>query len=373
MTRHRIVARLSEAARTVARTVWGTDTAGELLARLGLPGFATGDPAMSPIWCDPASMLTLKLHHTLLSEGAQEISAALREHGVAHFFAKGIALLGPVYRPGERFLSDIDVYVNPEHRAAALDALTVLHYDAAPDAQQVGPPALRSSLALGRRGPSEMEQLTVDLHWTLDPIERIIPRRDRPVPPRIWECLDSSESLTVPAPEHHAAILAHHLIHTDLLHVRSLIDLAFVFDGLSDQDGAEYLATCKQLRLGRFASLLAQLVADEFGIVRPCATSDYLRGWNGFTRGFTLERWLALAAREHPDDDDVITVPRIRRRLQLVDAGGAKTLFGDLFFPPRAFLAWRWQTHTFPVAVLQHYRQLAAKALPFRSRRARTR
>ena len=242
--------------------------------------------------------------------------------------------------------------------------LTKLGFNALSDSEQAGPDALRSALALEGAGGSVMERAPVDLHWSLDPVERLLPRRDRGIPERIWSGLTRSNGLPVPGPEHHAAILAHHLVHTDLLHVRSLLDLAFVFDSWPENAGAEFLTSCRELRIGRFALILARIVAHDLGIDRTNAIRGKDRPGR-FASRLDLERWLLLVCRADPEDDNMITVGRIRRRLQLIDNGGAATLLGDVFFPPAAFLKWRWQTESVSRARIKHYGQLARKTIPF--------
>ncbi len=136
--------------------------------------------------------------------------------------------------------------------------------------------------------------------------------------------------------------------------------MAFVFADLSVSEGAEYLAICAELHIRRFGVMLSHLVAVEFAIDRPRTRAGEPRGWNRFTRGLTLESWLALVAREPPDADDAITVARLRRRLRLLD-GGRITLLRDALLPPRAFLAWRWHSRSVVRARFHHYTGLVRK------------
>ena len=71
----------------------------------------------------------------------------------------------------------------------------------------------------------------------------------------------------------------------------------------------------------------------------------------------------SVLAQTHPDEDSAITVRRIKRRLQLVDGGGARTLWQDLLAPPAVFLEWRWNDTNVVLAGLKHYRQLMKKAV----------
>jgi hypothetical protein len=328
-----------------------------LLVRFGLPGLMSRIEVDPPVTLDPALFRVQQLRHALLEEQALRVAASLSAAGVQHFFAKGVALLGRPYRPGDRLLADMDVYVRPDDRERATRVLESLLYRRLPEWDQAGPASMRSTLALERESAHTIERCTVDLHWALDPVERILPRRDRPVPERVWRSLQTGGPLTRPHPEHHAAILVHHLVHTDLLHVRGLLDLAFVFQEMRADAGGEYLATCALLRVGRCAAELAHLVARDLGVVRPGAMTE------GAAPKLTLEGWLTLVAQSRPDDDGAMTVARLHRRLRLVDRGGLPTLGADLLFPPAAFLRWRWPGRNLLDATLRHYRQLARKAL----------
>jgi hypothetical protein len=268
--------------------------------------------------------------HVLFLDNAREISYDLGRSRILHFFGKGIALLGSVYQPGDRHLADIDLYAHGPQRRAALDALDRLGYRVLPEAQQSGPSEHRSAIMLERHPSSDEERVRVHLRWTLDPVERLVPRRERPIPDRMWDAVWTQGHLRVPSHEHHAAILAHQLVRTDLLHVRTLLDLAYLFNAFTEGEGLEYLTTCRELRIGRFAIILAELMAKEFGIVRPYALADGPGRWTHFTRDLTLERYLTIAAETDPNDHNTMTIGRIRRRLELLDTGGAKTLYDAL-------------------------------------------
>ena len=355
--------RFYQAALAAAHNAGIADHVPQLLARFGLPGLMTRIGTDPPVPGDRALGTAQKLAHTLLLEHARELAARLGPTGARHFFAKGIALAGTVYQPGDRTLADIDLYVPEEEDEPVLAVLHELGYHALPERDQSGPRELRSTHALQREATHAVSRVLVDLHWTLDPVERVLPRRDRPIPDRIWGSVAHTGEFPTPSPEHHAALLAHHLVHTDLLHVRSLLDLAFVFATIAPNGGGEYLATCRQLRIGRFAALLAESMARDFGIERPAAVGDGPTRWNRFTRDLTLERWLTLVAQSPVDDDGIITVARLRRRQQLLDHSALKTLGQDVLLPPRAFLRWRWGGHDLWAAALLHYGQLLRKAL----------
>ncbi len=358
--------RFYQAAQNAARETWGEDATPSLLLRIGLPGLMSrlgyGPPAVT----EEGFLPLQQLYHTLLLEAAQEVTGKLSERSVQHFFVKGIALLNRFYEPGDRAMSDMDIYIARSELDEVLSVLNSIGYQKLPEPEQAGPPELRTAMALARSNSSEMERHVIDLHWSLDPVERLLPRRNRDVPERVWDQLDTSGQIPVPSFEHHAAMLTHHLVHTDLLHVRNLLDLAYLFDAMPIEAGLEYRATCKTLRIGQFATVLARIVAKEFGIERRNAIGKHPERLGHFeSKHLTLENWLKLVARSHPHDDETITVRRIRRRLVLVDKGGAKTLFQDLFFPPEEFLRWRWGKHSAMGARFKHCQQLFRKMLPW--------
>lgn len=357
--------RFYQAAQAVARDTWQADATPNLLLRVGLPGLMSRLGYAPPADSEEGFLRLQKLYHVLLLEAAQELSERLSKTGIQHFFVKGVALLDRFYEPGDRAMSDMDLYIHRRSLEATVAALEDLGYQRLPENEQAGPPELRTALALVRDTAASMERHVVDLHWSLDPVERLLPRRDREVPEQIWQQIETSGRIPIPALEHHAAMLTHHLVHTDLLHVRNLLDLAYVFDALPVEGGLEYRATCQSLRIGQFATVLARIIAQEFGIERRNAVGGHPSPLGRFAQKLTLESWLKITACAHPHENDAITVSRIRRRLLLVDKGGAKTLFQDLFFPPESFLRWRWGQYSRWGARRKHFQQLFRKMLPW--------
>jgi len=354
--------RLYEATlRAAARTGFSAHIP-QLLVRFGFPGLMTRLEVDPPVEADGALVRAQGLHQTLLRERAEDLEAALAHLGVRHVFAKGITLFGSVYRPGDRLIADIDLYVPRDEIPAAVMALESQGYWRLPDEYQAGPPALRSTMSYERSGTTEMDSAAVDLHWALDPVTRLLPRPHQDLPAAVWETARNGGGLTVPDPELHAAILAHHLVDTDLLHVRSLLDLVFVFHMMHDDGGSAYHAACVELGIGPFGAMLAHFIRTEFDVERPAAAGGLPRGWNAFTRRLTLEGWLEIVAQAPPDADDAITMTRIRRRLRLVRRATVPVMM-DVLFPPRAWLAWRWQPGSLVRARARHYRGLARKVL----------
>jgi hypothetical protein len=207
----------------------------------------------------------------------------------------------------------------------------------------------------------EPEDFTVDLHWAVDPVRRLLPRGDRPIPPRFWRGAGRRDGLRVPAPEHHAALLVHHLVHTDLAHVRGLLDLALLFADLPADAGVEYRAAAEELGVGDFARAAAELMARDLGVHRPAAAGgDSARPP---AHPLALDQWLARVARTDPADDALITRRRIMTRIRVLGWRSAPTLLADVVAPPAAFLAWRWPGRSVGGALARHYGQILKKAL----------
>jgi hypothetical protein len=169
----------------------------------------------------------------------------------------------------------------------------------------------------------------------------------------------------VPAPEHHAALLAHHLVHTDLAHVRGILDLAFIFARLLPESGREFLAAAAELGVARFAGELAALAARDLGVSLPNA----IRGARP-PAGWSLDRWLARVAGTPPDEEALITRRRIATRIRVLGWRAAPSLLADVVLPPREFLRWRWPHTSVGGALGRHYRQVITKAVTGGHRRS---
>lgn len=311
--------------------------------RLGVGGLMRRLGVWPPRPDDAARDTSARLYVRLLLERADAISAALRSAGVAHFFMKGAALADTAYRPGERLFSDIDLHVRRAQRDEAVSVLAQLGFTPLEERAQAGPPALRSTRALTAAAEPPVGVVMVDLHWGVDPVDRLLPRGDRSLPERVWRDVDAGASRPVPSAPHHAALLAHHLVHSDLLHVRGVVDLTLVLSTLRDDDALEYLATCADFGVRRFGAAVARMVARDLGA--PIAGGLRARGALADPprmRGFTIERWLRLVAETDAEDKERITLVRIRRRLGLIDRPRFWTVTADAWWPPNAFLEWRW-------------------------------
>ncbi|HEX9730149.1 MAG TPA: nucleotidyltransferase family protein [Gemmatimonadales bacterium] len=329
-----------------------------LLERLGLRGFIARHVREAELAVDAVAARTHRLYDTLLAEAALEISVRLTVDRIPHCFAKGTALLGSIYRPGDRVVSDIDLYVTVERLPDVLAVLEGLRYVPLGESDQAGPHEMRSALALVRPG-SGFDAITVDLHWAMNPVWRLLPRPTLRVPDTFWARIDQTTGpLPVPCPEDHAALLVHHLVSGDLLHIRGLIDLAHVFGAFRPGGADVFRDAAGQLGVGSCARAVAAMLTREFGIAGPGAE------WEGGTPlHLDLEGWVALAVSIPGDVREQITVARIRRRLWLVD-DRAKAMAGiaaDVVFPPRAFLRWRWPEAGPLAARLRHLGQVGRK------------
>lgn len=302
----------------------------------------------------------------VLREAAAEISQVLSEHDIPHFFFKGVALLGDVYRPGDRDIGDIDLFVEAAGRDDVLARLRTLGYRAIPDRDQSGAPPLRAGLIVERAGlRGEVESASVDLHWALPPVARLLPRSDGGLPPLLWAAVRRGPGLPVPGDEHHAALLVHHLVHHDLLHLRSLVDFVMLWQRLPPPAAAAADSLAGEFGVQRVLRALASGVERDLGITRPQSVEPAPRDWRGrrLAALLRLPTWLAWAGLAPRREHAMITGSRFRRRVLLVDRmTDVWSLAQDALVPPGAHLAWRWPTARSPVAAwLAHMRSVMAK------------
>jgi len=313
-----------------------------------------------------ADRMRRALEQTLLREHARAISRTLTAAHCPHLFCKGVALLGKHYRPGERSMADIDVLIAPAAREAALQALGRIDFLAYPDREQAGPPTMRAGLALVAPAPPPLEAANLDLHWGLEPVEWLLPR-SRPVPEALWAEAVWDGDLPVPSLVPHVALLLHHLVHHDFLHVRGLLDLSLLWRELATSDGPALERWAAELGVRRPLRVVADVLAVDLGLQRLAgvalprdARSRALRSRLG------LVSWLVTAASAPMKDHAMITPARIARRALAVDrAAGLWRLARDVVAPPSAHLTWRWPDAGGPLrAWWQHARQMARKARP---------
>ncbi len=310
--------------------------------------------------------LVRQLHERLMRDAAGAASTTLVDGGVPHFFARGAVLCGMLYQPGDRELVDLDLFVSPADAGRAQDLLTGLGYVALPSSEQCGPASLRSSVNLERRGGrSAFEAIAIDLHWGLEPVNRLLPRPGTTISTSVWDGLVSAGDLPAPSPAQHAALLAHHLVHHDLLHVRGMLDLALLRADVWTGDGDAYEVCARELGVLRAARALHRALVEQFGFepiegVSPPPATVRARRLNGVLQ---LERWFAGAGMAEDDEHARITPRRIGRRMLLLDhVSDARFLAADALFPPREHLRWRWPEHGSSAAAWRrHVRQLGGK------------
>ncbi len=289
--------------------------------------------------------ILLGLELCFLKEAAEQLSEALAARGVRHFFVKGMAVVDRLYGLGEREMADIDLHVVPEAREATLATLEELGYDISPDEEQSGPPALRSGLFAGRYGGSSpLQYIGVDLAWGLDPVDRLLPRPDQAVPEEVWNSLDVSGTLPVPAIEHHVVLLIHHLVHHDMLHFRGLVDLALMWPNVVEESAGNIERVAKQLGVWRTTRLLAEVLRSNLrvSLVPPGAPPNDWRGRRARKMLDPVE-WCIWASHATEAEFVEINKRRIRRRVLLIDdLLDFPNLVADALAPPREYLAWRW-------------------------------
>ncbi len=316
-----------------------------LAAGFGILGFLSRNADGAVDDALEGARLLVGLIESTLFEAAVQISRALSAETVPHFFVKGIALSGRVYRSGDREMADIDLHVRPGMWSRAVDMLRGLGYTLLPPEEQDGPAALRAGVALHRgSADSEVSNVSVDLRWGLDPVNRLLPRPDLPIPEVVWQELDRTGPIPVPSDHHHAALIVHHLVHHDMLHVRGLLDLALLWSRLLPDCGRKFEDLARELQVLRASRILGQVLVKHFDL-SPCgleAPPDDVRSRMAMAL-LQPVRWCSWAARAGESEFVEITWLRVWRRLLFVDrVRSVPGLVGDALFPPSKYLRWRW-------------------------------
>ena len=337
-----------------------------LARRLGIGGFVRSrTTARATDGSIDGESALLRLAQNCGKEAAEELSTAFAMRGIRHFFFKGAAVADTIYRSGEREMADIDVHVAPSAAEAVKETLVELGYDIPPEEQQEGPAALRAGLVAERRaGVSPIEHIGVDVAWGVYPVDRLLPRPDRPVPDAVWDRLDLTGSLPVPCDAHHVALLVHHMVHHDMLHVRGLVDLALLWPRISERSYHEIEVVAARLGVLRASRLLATVLQSDWGVA--IAGSGYVpndRRWRAALRMLDPVTWCVWASDADDSEFAAINVRRIRRRLLLLDnLRAAPGLLADAVFPPREYLRWRWpDTRSIVAARMRHLMRVAGK------------
>jgi hypothetical protein len=335
-----------------------------LATRFGFGGFVRRVTSLDESTPHDPERLLQRLRQHVLSDAAAELSHALTSAGVPHFFTKGIALLGDVYRPGDREMADIDLYVRPDLRDGALQTVRALGYGEDPDDLQSGPAALRVGVALHRAAAENaLERLALDVHWGVAPVDRLLPRSDMLLPEIVWNKLSNNGALPVPCDPHHAVLLVHHLVHHDLLHVRGLLDLALIWRRQDEQMGEAARELAASLGVQRALRGLAAVLERDLALPRPRGVEPLESGWRSRRLGkmLHLPEWFVLAAAANEAEHAKITPRRFGRRLVTIDRlAGALRLVRDVVLPPAEHLGWRWPDARSPItAWICHVRNVA--------------
>ena len=364
----RFVERLVNALDSAARAC-GDNRAGaalRLARRLGIGGFVRRRTAgRLADGSFEGERILLGLAQSFVKEAAEELSAALTRRGVQHFFVKGVTVADRIYGLGERQMVDIDVHVVPSAKDAVTGTLVELGYDIPPDEQQEGPAALRAGVVAERyTGSSELERIGVDVAWGLDPVDRLLPRPDRPVPKKVWDSLNLTDSLPVPCDAHHVVLLVHHLVHHDMLHLRGLVDLALLWPRVSEQSRHELETLAKQLGVLRATRLVAAVLQSDLGVTLTAAGPAPC-DWRARRARRMLDpvTWCIWASNAAASEFVEINVRRLRRRLLLLDDLRATLgLLADAVFPPREYLRWRWpEARSTAAALVRHLARVVGK------------
>lgn len=360
--------RLAETLERVARNDGdeGDGAAIRLARRLGIGGFFRNRIAGSSRESLDSAERTLRaLRESLVKEAAEELSHTLTARDVPHFFFKGVAVADRFYASGEREMDDIDVHVRPSARDAVRETLVELGYEIPPDEQQEGPASLRSGIVAYRRvGASNIEHVSVDVAWGLDPVDRLLPRPDRAVPEEVWNRLDLTGSLPVPNDAHHVVLIVHHLVHHDMLHLRGLVDLALIWPGIPGALVDEMDLLAKRLGVLRALRLVAAVLQSELGVI-VAASSPPPDDWRSrrLRRMLNPDAWCTWASNAAANEFVEINASRIRRRMLLLDdLRAAPGLAMDAILPPREYLRWRWpEARSIPHALAHHLMRVAGK------------
>lgn len=344
----------------------GADPALELAGRFGLRRYferhQTGDTDLADSkWLERAAQLRKE---------ARDLSAALREAGVQHCFFKGIALIGRFYRLDDRRFDDIDLLVESPARN---EAMAVLHAHGYADLNEPGvwaPASERPGITMYRMDPATGERdpraPLMDLHWGLEPVSALLPTGGLTLPSAFWARVEVDQRLPVPPDEYHAALVLHHLVRHDLLHVRGLLDFALLWETLPREGGARLTELAGHLGVKRALGLVGRTLVDDLLLFPIRGVRLGAQDWRGRAalRFLRLRDWLAWAGRRASDRQHHVTVTRSLawRRFLLADAPQTGQLLRELLTPAPEYLGWRWPEAKAPGQAWRRHLTAALKA-----------
>jgi len=284
-----------------------------------------------------------------LRKEARELSRGLAEAGIRHCFFKGIALLGRFYRLDERQLADIDLLIDLDHYSEAVPVLHSLGYIELGDPGRWAPARGRPGLTMFRpdvTGEDKAPDVLVDVHWGLESLATVLPEEEIILPPMVWAEVDRERGLPVLSDEHHAAVVLHHLVRHDLLHVRGLLDLVLLWQAVPNDGGQQLTKLARILGVERALRVVGRVMVDELMLypLRGVRLSpDDWRGRRALGR-LRLKPWIAWAARNVTRHAAHMTLTRslVWRRYLFADQPQTRRLVRHLVAPPSEYLHWRW-------------------------------
>ena len=289
-----------------------------------------------------------------LADASREVCTILERAGIPFFFYKGGAMLGREYAPGDVFMADLDLFV-PLGRSK--EAVAVLGTGGWTPRPPVGGPSMKGgpgTTLLRARTGSAVRDVEIDLHWRTAPVTRLFPWRGSELPGAVWSGVDTSGLSPRPRAGHHAALLVHHLVRHDGLHVRSLFDLSLLWTSAAGpEEQTAFRDLARRLGVEREAGRISNAFSRDLGL-EPLVWSEQA------DRG--LNYWVDLALDSAEGEFERMTSARIRRRIRTIDAPilGTVGLLREGLLPPPEYLAWRWPETARPFRLIRHLtRQLS--------------
>jgi hypothetical protein len=330
----------------------GQDPGLELAGRFGVRRFIArhlaGGDAPEAVEEPPTPSNWLERGARLRKE-ARALSRSLTEAGIRHCFFKGVALLGRFYRLDERQLADIDVIIDLDHYTEALAVIHGLGYAEFGNRAAWAPGARRPGVTMHRAdllNEDEESDVLIDLHWGLESLATVLPDEELLLPPNVWAGVEQERGLPVLGDEHHAAVVLHHLVRHDMLHIRGLLDFILLWQAIPNTGGHHLTDLARMLGVERALRVVGRVMVDELLLYPLRGVPLGAQDWRGrlALRRLRLKPWLSWAARNAAQRASHVTVTRslLWRRFLLADAPRTGQLMRDLVAPPREYLAWRW-------------------------------